>query len=124
MVAWAGIDAEGAQHTSAHITEAGKDSLAMHIDVADEDSVKTALGNCLDELGTLDVLFNNAAIGDATAGMKQSALTSVVFITAYYTELRLWPNAVAAQLSTRHPSSPSWVPRHHKSLTQPAREES
>lgn len=79
LVACADIDAEGAQDTSAQITEAGKESLAIRIDVADEDSVKTALGDCIDELGSLDILFNNAGIGggdswDETIGINLSGV--------------------------------------------------
>ena len=78
-VACADIDEAGAQDTAARISESGGQSLAIQLDVAEEQAVERALARCVDELGALDALFNNAGIGggtdwEATLGVNLSGV--------------------------------------------------
>jgi 2-dehydro-3-deoxy-L-rhamnonate dehydrogenase (NAD+) len=59
----ADVNEEGAQNTAASIAEHGGSAAALKLDVTDQDAVKGALAKTVDDLGGLDVLFNNAGIG-------------------------------------------------------------
>jgi NAD(P)-dependent dehydrogenase (short-subunit alcohol dehydrogenase family) len=67
----ADIDEAAAQDTAAQIAESGGKSAALRLDVTDDDAVRDSLTATLDELGGLDVLFNNAGIGGGEAGWEQ-----------------------------------------------------
>jgi NAD(P)-dependent dehydrogenase (short-subunit alcohol dehydrogenase family) len=62
-VACLDLAADAAEKTAAEIAEAGAQARAWPIDVSDEGSVATAVGEVLRELGTIDVLCNVAGIG-------------------------------------------------------------
>jgi 2-hydroxycyclohexanecarboxyl-CoA dehydrogenase len=57
----ADFNEESAKKTAAEIG-AVTDSLAVHVDVRDEDSVKNLFGEAIERFGQIDVLINNAAI--------------------------------------------------------------
>jgi NAD(P)-dependent dehydrogenase (short-subunit alcohol dehydrogenase family) len=57
------IDLDGARDTAAAIAEHGGKSAALQLDVGDREAVETALQRAIDELGGLDILFNNAGVG-------------------------------------------------------------
>ncbi|MCY4059420.1 MAG: SDR family NAD(P)-dependent oxidoreductase [Gammaproteobacteria bacterium] len=59
----ADINAEGAKGTAHSIAAAGTKAAAMALDVSNENAVRDSLQATVDELGTLDVIFNNAGIG-------------------------------------------------------------
>lgn len=59
----ADIDYDGARDTAAQIAEHGGKSAAIHLDVTDRDAVKAALHSTIQELGGLNILFNNAGVG-------------------------------------------------------------
>ena len=80
-VACADIDEAGAQDTAARISESGGESLAIQLDVTKEQAVERALARCVDELGGLDALFNNAGIG---GGTDWEATLSVNLSGVYY----------------------------------------
>ena len=59
----ADLNEEGAQTTAAAIAEHGGSSAAMKLDVSDEEAVKGAFDRTRNELGGLNVIFNNAGVG-------------------------------------------------------------
>ena len=59
----ADIDAAGARATAEAVTAAGTRASSLALDVSDEDAVRGSLATTAEELGALDVIFNNAGIG-------------------------------------------------------------
>ena len=78
----ADINEEGVQTTAATISEHGGTAVALKLDVTDESAVKAALARTVDDLGSLDVLFNNAGIGGGDADWAQTI--SVNLSGVYY----------------------------------------
>lgn len=69
----ADIDAAGARETAAAILSTGANAAAdMVLDVTDAAQVEAALERTADELGGLDVLFNNAGVGGAEHGWDRT----------------------------------------------------
>ena len=69
----ADIDAAGAKETAAAILGTGANAAAdMALDVADAAQVEAALDRTADQLGGLDVLFNNAGVGGAEHGWDRT----------------------------------------------------
>ncbi len=69
----ADIDLAGARETAATIAEDGSSvATALQLDVANEADVQAALQTTVDELGGLDVIFNNAGIGGAGNGWDKT----------------------------------------------------
>ena len=69
----ADIDAAGAGETAAAIKETGANAAAeMALDVTDGAGVEAALGRTVEELGGLDILFNNAGVGGAEHGWDRT----------------------------------------------------
>ena len=62
-VAIADINDAGAEAVVDEIKALGRESFAVHIDVTNNESVSTAIGNVISEFGHLDILINNAGIG-------------------------------------------------------------
>lgn len=56
-------DQEGAQATEQRIRDAGGESRIMQFDIADAGAVQSAVRSIRREIGTIDVLVNNAAYG-------------------------------------------------------------
>lgn len=59
----ADINAEGATATADSVAAAGTKAAAMALDVSNENAVRDSLQATVDQLGNLDVIFNNAGIG-------------------------------------------------------------
>ena len=59
----ADIDADGAAATADAVMAAGVEASSLVLDVSDEAAVRESLATTDDELGALDVIFNNAGIG-------------------------------------------------------------
>ena len=59
----ADINEEGAAGTADSVAAAGTKASAMALDVSDENAVGDSLQATVDQLGGLDVIFNNAGIG-------------------------------------------------------------
>ena len=59
----ADIDAVGARATADAVVAAGTEASALALDVGDEGAVRASLEATVDQLGALDVIFNNAGIG-------------------------------------------------------------
>ena len=55
-------DDGGAKETVARIEASGGEALAVHVDVADEDSVREMIAQTVDRFGRLDAAMNNAGI--------------------------------------------------------------
>lgn len=67
-VALLDIDADGLARTGDRITVLGRRALSLVADVSDEEAVKRAFETIDTELGPLDIIFNNAGIGDPEPG--------------------------------------------------------
>src|SRR5688572_27323950 len=63
----ADIDSESANVVAKELQESGAKAVAVRVDITDDESVRSLLGQTLDEFGGVDVLVNNAAI---YAGLK------------------------------------------------------
>ncbi len=75
------MDVDGAEHTAAQIAEHNGKSAATPLDVTDEDAVRSALHRTIDELGSLELIVNNAGIG---GGHTWQQTTSVNLDGVYY----------------------------------------
>lgn len=60
------INQEAAQDTAAAIAEHGGRAAALKLDVSSEKEVQDAFDYTIDELGGLDIIFNNAGVGGGT----------------------------------------------------------
>ena len=58
------LDADPAEETAAEVREAGAEAIAVACDVSDEAAVEAMVETGRDELGTIDLLVNNAGVGD------------------------------------------------------------
>ena len=61
-VAIADLDLEGAKSAAAGLHAAGQKALAVRMDVADEQSVQSAIGATVEAFGGVDILVSNAGI--------------------------------------------------------------
>ncbi|MDT0410939.1 glucose 1-dehydrogenase [Streptomyces sp. DSM 41979] len=67
------LDEAAAYGTAEEIAEAGGRAIAARVDIADEDSVRSAIGRTVAEFGQLDVAVNNAGVpssGRQLTGMR------------------------------------------------------
>jgi NAD(P)-dependent dehydrogenase (short-subunit alcohol dehydrogenase family) len=86
----ADIDEAGAQGTAATIAEHGGRSGALRLDVAQQDEVRDALHTTLQELGGLNIIYNNAGVGGGARGWRTTIdvnLTGVYYGLFYGTRL-------------------------------------
>ncbi len=78
-VAVADLNADGAESVAAEIQRAGGEALAVRVDVSDSGQVDGLFQRVLAKWGTVDVLSNNAGIGDLSpelrAQLEQSAMS-------------------------------------------------
>jgi 3-oxoacyl-[acyl-carrier protein] reductase len=73
----ADIDGTAAEEVATQLTnESGAESLALHVDVANEDSTKKMAGETVARFGRIDVLINNAAIF-ATIPMNRGRIEEI-----------------------------------------------
>ncbi|MBV7672484.1 glucose 1-dehydrogenase [Streptomyces halstedii] len=56
------LDEAAAHETAEEITGVGGRAIAIRVDIADEDSVRSAIGRTVAELGRLDLAVNNAGV--------------------------------------------------------------
>jgi|NGEPerStandDraft_6_1074524.scaffolds.fasta_scaffold02167_6 meso-butanediol dehydrogenase / (S,S)-butanediol dehydrogenase / diacetyl reductase len=56
-------DEAGAISTAKEICDLGLEATAVHVDVSNEDDIRTMVATAVDTYGRLDVLFNNAGVG-------------------------------------------------------------
>jgi 3-hydroxybutyrate dehydrogenase len=61
-VAIADLDLEGAKSLAAEIRATGRAAIAVPMDVADENSVHTAIGSVVEAFGAVDILVSNAGV--------------------------------------------------------------
>jgi NAD(P)-dependent dehydrogenase (short-subunit alcohol dehydrogenase family) len=61
-VAVADVNVENAQGVAAEVAELGRRSLAVALDVTDQESVERMVGEVIDRLGRIDILVNNAGV--------------------------------------------------------------
>jgi len=57
----ADVFSEGAERAAASVRAAGGQALAVHVDLADEASIRAMMDSAIDAFGRLDILVNNAA---------------------------------------------------------------
>ncbi|MEX3646955.1 SDR family NAD(P)-dependent oxidoreductase [Mycolicibacterium porcinum] len=88
------IDADGAEATGATITKAGGTAMAIATDVADEDSMRSAIRQTVEALGGLNFAVNNAGI--ASTGQDLTAME----LTAWDRIMRI--NLTGTFLSMKH----------------------
>jgi NAD(P)-dependent dehydrogenase (short-subunit alcohol dehydrogenase family) len=74
-VACLDVDAETAAETAAAIAALGRRSVAVAVDVADEEQLEGAFRRIDEELGPLDVAFANAGIAGAGGDLEQWTTT-------------------------------------------------
>jgi NAD(P)-dependent dehydrogenase (short-subunit alcohol dehydrogenase family) len=84
-VAIADIDAAAADAVAEEVREAGGRSLALHVDVADEEALKAMIGRTLEAFGQLDILFNNAV--NTAAGKRKRDVNFLEFDPAVFHEI-------------------------------------
>lgn len=70
IVAAADINEESARKVADELQSDGMESLAIGLDVTDDDSIAAAYERLIDEHGRIDILINNAAI-DATISIEE-----------------------------------------------------
>jgi gluconate 5-dehydrogenase len=70
------VDQAGLAETEKHLNQLGGRSLTIVGDVGDEAMVDTAVDRVHDRYGRLDILFNNAGIGDPEPGLLHEYTTS------------------------------------------------
>ena len=61
-IAVADLDQPTAMSVAAEVTGAGRDAMAVAIDVSNKASVSEAIGQVLDRFGRIDILVNNAGV--------------------------------------------------------------
>jgi NAD(P)-dependent dehydrogenase (short-subunit alcohol dehydrogenase family) len=61
QVVLADVILENAEKFAQEIRDAGGDAIALHVDLAEEASIKSLIAKTLEHYGKLDVLFNNGA---------------------------------------------------------------
>jgi meso-butanediol dehydrogenase / (S,S)-butanediol dehydrogenase / diacetyl reductase len=66
----ADLDGASAEGVARGIADAGGDAIGVECDVAERDSVRTAIGATVEAFGSLDVLFNNAGISQTKRFME------------------------------------------------------
>lgn len=67
----ADLDLVTAEKSAADLTRAGHRALALHVDVAQRESIKRAVDATLKEFNRIDVLINNAAIAGRVAPIAE-----------------------------------------------------
>jgi NAD(P)-dependent dehydrogenase (short-subunit alcohol dehydrogenase family) len=72
-VACADIDREGLARVVTAIAARGRRSIAVECDVSDEAQVKAMVDQTVAQLGGLDILFNNAGVGQAPRPLHELA---------------------------------------------------
>ncbi|WP_229480188.1 MULTISPECIES: SDR family NAD(P)-dependent oxidoreductase [Mycolicibacterium] len=70
------IDADGAEATRSTIAEAGGTAVAVTTDIADEDSVRSAIRQTVETFGGLNFAVNNAAITSTGQDLTAMQLTA------------------------------------------------
>ncbi len=117
------LDEAAAYGTAEEIAEAGGRAIAARVDIADEDSVRSAIGRTVAEFGQLDVAVNNAGVpssGRQLTGMRAQEWDRVLRINLTGTffclkhEIPALRRAGAERSSTPPPAAactPSRCPR-------------
>src|SRR6201996_4609329 len=71
-VAIADLNLEAAEATAQRVTEAGGTAIAVHVDVTDTESVRSAVKTVATELGEIEIVVNNAGWDDFMPFLKTS----------------------------------------------------
>jgi len=77
-VAVADVGAEGAERVVAEIRSARGDAIAVPTDVSESGQVDRCFARVLAEWGTVDILANNAGIGELSPGLRQQTEEAAV----------------------------------------------
>ena len=89
--------------TAEAVGELGCRAIELELDVSDPDAASRAVEECERQLGSLDIVVNNAGIVNniapiasmsPTPGSTSSASTSAAHFTAFARPRQAWPNAV------------------------------
>ncbi len=72
-VACADVDRAGLAEVAASVAALGREAVAIECDVADEQQVRRMVAETVEKLGRLDILFNNAGIGQRPTPLHQLA---------------------------------------------------
>ena len=70
-VACADIDRDGLAKAVAMVEKLGRKAIAVECDVSDEAQVKTMVDRTVQQLGGLDILFNNAGVSDVPTPLHE-----------------------------------------------------
>ena len=77
QVVCADINLEGAEATAAAIRAKGGDAIALHVDLADEASIKKLIADSIAHYGKLEILFNNAADTRLETMMRDASIETM-----------------------------------------------
>ncbi len=90
----------GLEREAAEITAAGGRATVYPVDVSDGDAVEAVAERCLAEVGSVDVVVNNAGIGewlfiDETSAEQMRAMMAVPAFAAFYVTKAFLPSMIA-----------------------------
>lgn len=73
-IAAADVDADGAERAASEVAAAGGEALALRLDVTVEESWQSAIEQVVGRFGRLDVLVNNAGVGNGGLALRDTSL--------------------------------------------------
>jgi NAD(P)-dependent dehydrogenase (short-subunit alcohol dehydrogenase family) len=111
-VAIADIDLAGAEAVAESIRATGGDAIAIHLDLAEEDSIANTVARALEHYGALDALFNNAADTRAEV-MAKDGPVDLMDADVWDRVFRI--NARGTMLMTKH-ALPALIASGHGSI--------
>jgi NAD(P)-dependent dehydrogenase (short-subunit alcohol dehydrogenase family) len=111
-VALADINLEAAEAVAESIRANGGDAIAIHLDLAEEESIARTVARALEHYGALDVLFNNAADTRAEV-MAKDGPVDLMDADVWDRVFRI--NARGTMLMTKH-ALPALIASGHGSI--------
>jgi NAD(P)-dependent dehydrogenase (short-subunit alcohol dehydrogenase family) len=87
------IDEAGTQRVAGEITASGGESLAVTVDLAEEDSIVGAVRTVAEHFGRLDILHNNAALTDSDFLNRDTPVTDL--------DLAVWNRTLDVNLTSQ-----------------------
>lgn len=84
------LDEDGAEAVARTIRSSGGEARAVHVDVADEDSIMKMVETAVEQFGGLDILHNNAAASDVAVVGRDGLLVDL--------DTRIWDQTMTVNL--------------------------